>query len=41
MVVYEVADQPWGLMIRAFMIAVRRIGLDVSDVPDAVEAATQ
>ena len=41
MVVYEVADRPWGVMIRAVTIAVRRKRVDVSDVPDAVQAATQ
>jgi hypothetical protein len=41
MVVYEVADRPWGAMIRAITIAVRRKKVDVSDVPDAVQAATQ
>jgi hypothetical protein len=42
MVVYEVADRPLGaLVIRAFTIAVRRRWVDVSEVPDAVVAATQ
>jgi len=42
MVVYEVADRGWGRgVIRAFRIAVRRQRVDVSDVPDVVEATTQ
>jgi hypothetical protein len=40
MVVYEVADRLWGAVIGAFRIAVRRYGVDVSDVPSVVRPTT-